>query len=399
MGGMKRAHCDLVPLEAKRSKDGSLEHELELTVPDASYAHDAIIMAASMPSALDSAAGSVSASSRAMLRAMAPACLVTPPGQRHHYQVAVGEMLRGVLLVAERDTGHQVEEASARVSQAEEALGAARNGKASAGEALGSSVASFDNAKSSFRGCNMSLQEDHRAFELAVELQRQATEEVHRTASLRTVLEQVYREHVAPVIAETCEDLGLHVDVIASSYGKAKLDESLAIAFSVAARKQPQDRSNFDHLVLRQLDAEYNKRIQELTTEVEAAGPTITAHEEAVAKASATLDEARQRQQDSAAMLRGAELDHHTAAAEVWAKDQAVDAAHCQLQDAKAAQAKAEDGLTDFRRGPLAKLQVLLDREDGPASKNEVKVGPDCMMTNGDAPEPAGVGEQTADLD
>jgi len=376
MGGMKRAHSALVPLEAKRSKDASLEHELGLVVP-----------------ALDGASSSVSASSRAMLRAMAPACFVTPPGQRHRYQAAVGDMLRGVLLIAERDTGHKVEEASAHVSQAEEALGTAHDCKASAGEVLGSSVASFDKAKSSFRGCNISLQEAHRALDLAMDLQRRATEEVHGSASMRTVLEEVYREHVALVIGETCQDPGIHVDIIAGTYGKAKLDEALTLAFSVAARKRPQDRSNFDCLVLRQLDAEYTKRIQQLTAEVEAAGRCIATHEEAVAKASAALHEARQRQQVSAAMLRGAELDHLTAAAEVWATDETVDTAQCQLQKAKAAQVKAEGGLTEFRRGPLAKLQVLLDRKDGPVSKDEVKVGPDCMQ-NGDAPEPSGIGEQ-----
>jgi len=82
MGGMKRAHSALVPLEAKRSKDASLEHELGLVVP-----------------ALDGASSSVSASSRAMLRAMAPACFVTPPGQRHRYQAAVGDMLRECCLL------------------------------------------------------------------------------------------------------------------------------------------------------------------------------------------------------------------------------------------------------------------------------------------------------------
>jgi len=369
-----------------------LEHELVL--PDASYAQNAISMAALMPSALDSAAGSVSESSRTMLRAMAPACLVTPPGQRHRYQVAVGEMLRGVLLLAERDTGQQVEEASAHVSQAEEALGAAHNCKATASEVLGGSVASFDDAKSSFRGSNISLQEAHRAHVLAVEQQRRVTEEVDGTASLRTVLEQVYRDHVALVIGETCQDPGIHVDIIAGTYRKAKLDESLTKAFSVAARKRAQDRSKFDRIVLEQLDAEYQMRIRELTTEVDAAAPCISAHEEAVAKASAALHEARQRQQASAATLRGAELDHHTATDKLWATDEAIDAAQCQLQAAKAAQAKAEIGLTDFRCGPLAKLHVLFDREDGPASKNEVKAGPDCMMTNRDAPEPAGIGEQ-----
>lgn len=383
MGGMKRAQSDLVPLEVKRSKDGSSEPELGLVVPDASYAQKAISMAGSMPSALDFAAGSVSASSRAMLRAMAPACLVTPPGQRHRYQAAVGEMLRGVLLLGERNTGLQVEEASAHVSQAEEALGAASDSKVSAGEVLGSSVASFDNAKSSFRGCNISLQQAHRALDQATDRQRRATEEARKTASARAVLEQVYREHVALVISETCQDPGIHVDIIAGIYGKAKLDESLSSAFSVAARKRPQDRSSFDRVVLQQFDAEYTKRIRVMSAEIESAGPCIDAHEEAVAKAFTALEKARKRQQASAATLRGAELDHHTAAAVAWASDEAVDAAQCRLREARAAQAKAENGLADFRCGPLAKLQVLLDREenfqqqDGLASENGAKVGPE----------------------
>merc|ERR1740123_1158082 len=95
------------------------------------------------------------------------------------------------------------------------------------------------------------------------------------------------------------------------------LEESLTKAFSIAARKPPHSRKDFDRAVLAQLQADYAQRVAELGVVVEAAAPGAADRAAAANKAAAAFDEARQCMEISATALRERELERHEAEAKV----------------------------------------------------------------------------------
>lgn len=327
-------------------------------------------MIESVATALDTATA-VSGASREMLRRMSAGCLGTPPHERHRYQAAVALMLQDVLISAEETVGADIEEAAAEVNSIVARMSSLHETRSVTDVALQSCGAALEAAKASFRKSNVSLQDARKALDQAIEVQERTDAGIHLALATKKALEEVYRDHYLPLASDACTDPEVHVSAIACTFPLANLDESLAKAFSVAARKAPPVRSAFDNMVLKQFETDFTRCITRLGEEAQGGAKAAGVAERAVAVAEARsgLQEACERQQAAASALRAAELDQRVAEAEVWDAKESEASAVQDLRKAEAAHAAAEQDLADIRSGPLKALQALLERRPAPGER------------------------------
>mmetsp|Transcript_39220 Transcript_39220/g.117159 ORF Transcript_39220/g.117159 Transcript_39220/m.117159 type:complete len:385 (-) Transcript_39220:76-1230(-) len=322
--------------------------------------HTVEAMVESVATAVDKAT-SVSSTSREMLRRMSAGCLGTPADERHRYQAAVADMFQDVLALAEESVAEGIGEAAQEVDRAATKSSSVASTRRAKEAALVDSTEALETAKASFRKSNISLQSAKRALDEALSAQASKDGKARKAGVVKQAMEEALTEHFAKL---TCEGVNLvpHVDALAIISKEAEIDEGLAKAFLVAARKDPGSRSFFDNAVVKQLESEYSKRIAELDDLLAAGSPGREERAAATATAEAALGEAKSRQRETAKELRTAELDRRDAESESWASKDAERAAANELRLAESCHAAAERELEDFRAGPLKSLALLLSR-------------------------------------
>lgn len=308
--------------------------------------------------ALDSAR-SLSATSRAMLRSMALSALM-PSAERHFIQDRVADMFHKVLSGVEAELVRTADEAVALIDSARADEELHRQRQSEAQEALEVREAEMKQAIRQCKEDNVAMQAARAALDAARQEREREDAPYHEAVALREEVMSSLERHYAPLAAgQSGRAAAGHLAALAPLMQRVAIQDSFRAAFSVAAVKPSASRSSFDTVVVDTLKAEFGKAVSRLEATIASAAAGVAAGKKKLDSVESALEVARQRQGESAASLRSAEVAQRGAEAAVGRAEEAVRAAAAVQRRREAEPAAARRRLTEFRAGPMAALEVL----------------------------------------
>mmetsp|Transcript_64887 Transcript_64887/g.145832 ORF Transcript_64887/g.145832 Transcript_64887/m.145832 type:complete len:371 (-) Transcript_64887:360-1472(-) len=235
------------------------------------------------------------ASCRAMLEAAMPAALATAPADRHQLQATVVAWVEKVFAGVETKLKEAVAAAATEASSAEETQAQLTEkvsvAKAQA-EAKAATVAEQESALSAAVGV---VKDAKGKVAAAQKAQKASDAELAHASDDKQKLEAVVAEHLTYLKTEEGFDskqATAHMKQLKPIAKQLKLDDSLLTALPSAAAQVPSKRGEFDRMVMGQLEAGIQGRVDELDGLIKN-GETIGAERAgAVATAQRELEEA-----------------------------------------------------------------------------------------------------------
>uniref|UniRef100_A0A7S2QND2 Uncharacterized protein n=1 Tax=Zooxanthella nutricula TaxID=1333877 RepID=A0A7S2QND2_9DINO len=349
--GNSKGGPDAIEREAKRPRLADVDSEADLLK--------------ALLSALDRARD-VSSTGREMLKRMARGCLGTPARRRHDTQVQVAAMLREVLEGVAGDLRSAADASKARAADAAAGEVLRREELQTKKEAAATHQRNMKALQADWARDNLALENARNRLDAAKAERERLDGEWLMAGERRTALASGMEAHVEPLLTGIDDDVAREVSAkeVENLAVRAKLERSLLDAFTVAARKHPRLREQFDSLIFGQVRAGFKQHSLEL--EALANSPPEGAQERAVAidTAQAGLKAARVQMAVTAKALRAAEFA-------IWEAEGILDGAGDALEEAAAivdaaGGATEEDtrSLDDFLGGAMAAFEVLEGRED-----------------------------------
>merc|ERR1712007_199107 len=177
--------------------------------------------------------------------------------------------------------------------------------------------------------------------------------------------------------------MGPHLQAIESLNSLVQLDTGMMKALPLAVRRPCANRSDFDKVVLQESKLELETciaaRERELGHEGDASSSAIADKEAAVAATSVAevaFAAARQRQRESAAVLRSADISHRESVAAMGEAEFTITQAENTRCLAEQKLFRAQCNLAEFRNEPLMAFKIL----EGPPAVLSVDVPPEEVL-------------------
>jgi len=189
--------------------------------------------------------------------------------------------------------------------------------------------------------------------------------EVDQAAKEKAKLADLVTGKIEPMKKE--QSTRKQVDQLKKQLAAFVSDSSLLSNLNFPLTKAPEDRTEFDAMVLQNLHESIAEREKELDEILRDGEPAKAAREAALTAASAKFEAVDARAREAKAALKAAE--------EAFARSEeglgsARDALHrfpAEMEQVASQLTKATDDLTSFREGPLAAFECLLGRTALPA--------------------------------
>lgn len=301
---------------------------------------------------------------REMLVAMMPAVLSTPVDVRHAHQHTLAGTFKELFLAEESRLTDRVAEVETKVTEADSELAARKATTASAEAAL---KQKSDELKA-------------KQVELAAEVQvtRDAESTLKQATSELTSLEEIKGfdaeelEAAANLKIErflvlkegTWEGESVpkeHVKALQSFFRKIRADTSMVAALPLALGRRPADRSEFDELVVGELEKMLESKLLTLTQKISNNESELVAKKGEKESAESALAAAKAQQRLSAEALLVLKSEQKQSSAELTKKQQAVVEHEFEVQAVQADQHERKVGL-EAHQGVFSVLNELIER-------------------------------------
>lgn len=264
---------------------------------------------------------------RRMLIAMAPAVLEAPVDERNENQKIVAEMFKELFAAEEARLSQQVAEAEAKVSEVNKELSSRKASTSNAevalkekGEQVKSKLAELADKVGVTRTAESTFKELVSDLTDLEQTQSFATEEKEATLSLKT-------NPFLPLKEGTWEGDTVNKDdvkTLTSFFRKIKADSSMVSALPMALGRKPAERSEFDSVVVGELDKKLEGKLEELEQTIKGNAAEITKKNALKDSADASLTTAKARQRADTEAVLALKAEAKQLSSELSEKQQAV---------------------------------------------------------------------------
>lgn len=264
---------------------------------------------------------------RQMLIAMAPSLLATPVDQRHAHQHTLAAMFKEVFVTEETRLSQLAHDAEAKVTESSKELSAQKAIASSAksalkdkqGEikakltALADDVGVTRTAESTLKELSSDLIDLEETQSFAIEEQQQTTN--MKTEHFLVLKEGSWEGDVVP------KD---HVKALTSFFRKNKAESSLVAGLPMGLGRKPVERSEFDSLVVTELEQKLEARLHDLAQNIESNVAKIAEKNTLKQSADGALMSAKAQQRLSTEALLELKAQQKQLSSEVSEKQQTV---------------------------------------------------------------------------
>lgn len=281
--------------------------------------------------------------------------LSTPKEERHHFQVAVVEMVQSVLASSEQGIRQLIEAAGLQATSAEGAKAERHAAVEAATADVAAKTAAVADAKASLsestRGTKATKLAMAGAKASAEASDRAAKVNVDKKASLESALllcsqTDVLSAQASASVCKVCKEFGC--------------DTTLLTSLPSALSKTVDQRGNFDKIVLAQAVEELQKNIQAVDELIAAAEPERQENAAKVAAETASFAAAEEIEASLKAAMSDAEVALKAAEDAQKAANKSLKALGPEIKQAAAELAVHKATLTELLEGALAAFEQLL---------------------------------------
>lgn len=315
---------------------------------------------------------------RAMLEAGAPACLVTPPGERHELQAKMVSWIETVFTGIEakhqeavRKANEEVEAATAKKTELE---GKVAESKAAA-DAKVAVVTEKSDAVATAIGA---VKEANAKLSAAQKAQKSGDAELTHAGEAKKKLEAAIADHLTYLKAEEGFDskqATAHMKKLNPIAKQLKLDESLLTALPSACAQVPSKRGEFDRMVMDQLEAGIQGRVDELDATLKSGESAAAERAAAVATAQREVEEAVEAEKNASSALASAKVEEKDASDAMKMAQATLDDGCTALATVTSAAEKEALGLDNFKNYNVECFTILA-KQEAEAEKAEKEAAP-----------------------
>mmetsp|Transcript_100502 Transcript_100502/g.299878 ORF Transcript_100502/g.299878 Transcript_100502/m.299878 type:complete len:356 (-) Transcript_100502:212-1279(-) len=301
---------------------------------------------------------------RAMLEAGVPACLTTPANERHELQVKMVSWVERVFDDLQTKLGDAVATADAEVASATTKK-AELESKVTEAKEVASAKAEVAKAKDSeLAATRQAVKEAKTKASAAVAAQKSGDSELRTATDAKEKLEAALTEHVG--FLKTNEGFDAkqatsHTKKLTPIVKQLMLDESLLTALPSAATQAPSKRREFDRMVIDQLEAGIQGRVDELTATLKEGEAGMAERAGVVAAAQKEVEEAQEAQGTASSALAAARDDETAASTALNDAHAALDAGTSELATATTAKEEKAFAFDNFKNYNVECFKLLRD--------------------------------------
>lgn len=334
---------------------------------------------------------------RLMLTAMLPTSLCVPSDERHPHQAMVVDMVGDVTgeIISRMKTG--IDTAAARVAEIEKSKPELDLQKSQAEESLEVALSELQTKKTVSTDVSVQLAEGKtllsekqqalKASEAPVRPIRKEKENLETMLSTDFKALRNLEEWEAGKVKKRCNS-------IVSVAKKLSFDESLTSALSGSLSKKPDERTQFDILVLQQFEVGVLEKVKKLAEILETGSISIDQCVFGVGEAQSEFEKRKVLSDTAVAHLQAAQGEHRKAIADLQVATGAVGNYESELKRAQDVHDAKTEELRNFQEWNVFCYKSLKDRVSAKRSKELAEV----VEQTPQVAEPADAMEAKADL-
>lgn len=334
---------------------------------------------------------------RQMLTAMLPTSLCVPSDERHPHQTMVVDMVGDVTEEVESRMKTSIDTSAARVAELESSRPGFDRQKSEAeaklavalGDLNAKKIASSD-ASVQVAEAKALLSERQQALKAAEAPLKPVRKEKE---GLESMLSTDFKALCDPAEWEASK-VKKRCNAIVSLAKKLSCDDSLTSSLPGSLSKKPDERTQFDGMVLQQFEVGVSEKVQQLVATLEAGSISIADCVSAVEGAQSEFDKRKEVSDTAAAALKAAQSEHREFSATLQAANDSIGNYEPEMNKAQAFHSEKVEELKNFQEWNVFSYKSLKDR----VSDKRMKELEEVVVETEQATEAAKAVEEKTDV-
>lgn len=293
-----------------------------------------------------------------------PLCLGETKEERHEFQVRTVAMTTEVLASVQADLESKISVAEEKIASGDAEKTKREAAVEETKEAVEEKAAVTETTKQEAELAAEELSAAEKAHKTAEQEQKAGATKLVQAEAKKEKLETVMTSVFVPCKDGTVE-AGSKSKAIQeiTKLGRAEgFDTALLTSLPSALGKEPAGRGTFDHVVVKQVEDELQKRLAELTETLAAGGPEREARAQKVSIAAAQKEAAKVKDAATKEAAKAAVEAQKAAVAAEKAAAKALKALGPEMKATAAELKSNKEGLEDFKTGVLQSFTELVER-------------------------------------
>lgn len=230
----------------------------------------------------------------------------------------------------------------------------------------------LENRRTSHAADDSALDEARSGLKVAKDAQKKGDAELNKTTKDKDIWEAVLREQYEPLKEMTLPPQKKGVQyppqfkALKSHWQKNKLDNAVIEAATSTLSKSPSDRSEFENMVLKNIENTFAEKIQGFNQILAAGEPDQKARADAVASAQSALEAAQQKFDESRELVETAENEEVVLSSELADAQSAVENHIPEIERIKKEKEATQARLEEFVRITMGDFNTLRNGEPQP---------------------------------
>eukprot|EP00929_Paragymnodinium_shiwhaense_P032298 TRINITY_DN17929_c0_g1_i1.p1 TRINITY_DN17929_c0_g1~~TRINITY_DN17929_c0_g1_i1.p1 ORF type:complete len:386 (+),score=186.95 TRINITY_DN17929_c0_g1_i1:74-1159(+) len=303
------------------------------------------------------------------LRSIVVNCLTGYAGERHAFQETGLTMIESALKDVEAAAAKEVEDVQAKLANRDQDLAGREAAIGTAAREEASKIGEAANKAADLTIVGNELKHAEDALKQAADAQKAGDAPAAKLEAKLAKLEAAQKDSLAPALsAALTRKEGLELDKVLL---KAGVEASIVNSLLNSTTKAPEERGDFDKVVLSNVESDIATKMQELKAEIDKEAPGKTERAAAKDKAQAAYDAAKEKRDAAKAALTEAEKAVKAAQKALADAKSKVSGFSKEMKAAETGITAAQKKLAALREGPIALFATLKARTPPPPPAEE----------------------------